>query len=90
MRETTLALTNRMGLHARAAAKLVRLAKSVESRVTVTASETGKTADAISILDLLSIAATFGTNLDIAVDGPDEVEAIRQIEELFVSRFDED
>jgi phosphocarrier protein HPr len=90
MLETTVRVTNRLGLHARAAAKLVRLAKGVQSSISVTSTENGRSANAVSILDLLAIAATCGTLLDIAVNGVDEAEAIQAVEELFEARFDEE
>ena len=90
MLETTVSVSNRLGLHARAAAKLVRLAKGLQSSVSITSEQNGRTANAQSILDLLSIAAAFGTELSVVAAGPDEVEAIRRVEELFISKFDED
>ena len=89
MLETSVRLDNRLGLHARAAAKLVRLVRSFESSVTLTQPDTERTADAASILELLSLAATLGTRLKITANGPDEAEAIRQIADLFKSKFDE-
>ena len=84
-RETT--IINKLGLHARAAAKLVRLASHFESNIKLCKNSTevnGK-----SILGVMMLAAAINTPLELIADGPDEVEALDAIEDLIARRFDE-
>ncbi len=89
MLERTLTVINPLGLHARAAAKLVRMASLFESTIKLERPDTGVTADAKSILSVLYIAAARGSSITVTVDGPDEGEAIAAIEQLFGSGFGE-
>ena len=89
MRESEVVLTNRLGLHARAAAKLVRAAKEFESSVSLECERSGM-ADAKSILSVLAIAAAKGTALRLITEGPDEEQALREIKVLFEEKFGED
>jgi phosphocarrier protein len=81
-------VVNRLGLHARAAAKFVHLASAFSSRVTV--ARDGTRVDGKSILGLLTLAASKGTKLHLTVSGDDEAEASAQLAELIRSRFGED
>jgi phosphocarrier protein HPr len=85
--EETITLKNRLGLHARAAAKLVHTAAGFESKVTVT--KDGDEVDGKSILGLLLLAASKGTSLVLRVDGKDEKEALAAVRDLVERRFDE-
>lgn len=87
MVEKRIRIVNQLGLHARAAGKLVRLASKYSSVVTLT--NEGSTANARSILDLLTLAAGYGKFVDIRAEGTDEETAIAEIEELFRSGFGE-
>lgn len=89
MLERTVTVINPLGLHARAAAKLVRLANGFESRVSLQKLDSDVIADAKSILSLLYVAAGKGSVVCITVDGPDESEAAAAIEQLFSSGFGE-
>jgi phosphotransferase system HPr (HPr) family protein len=89
MLERNLTVINPLGLHARAAAKLVRLASEYESSVLLRRVDTGVSADAKSILNLLYVAAASGSVVSITIDGPDEAEAAVAIEQLFSSGFGE-
>lgn len=89
MLERTLTVINPLGLHARAAAKLVRLASSFESRVTLKKLDSGVSADAKSILSLLYVAAGKGSIVCISIEGPDESDAAAAIEHLFSTGFGE-
>ena len=82
-------VTNELGLHARAAANLVRGVSSYKSNITLTRTDISRTADAKSILSVLTLAATKGTTLEIAVDGPDESDAIAAVRTAFDSGFGE-
>ena len=90
MLEATVRLTNTLGLHARAAAQLVRLANRFKSSIILKRSDNAVTANAKSILSVLSIAASFGVELQLVADGEDEAEAIAQIEKLFADKFGEE
>ena len=88
MRRITLSITNRLGLHARAAAKLVHTAGGFQSRVTVV--KDGEEVDAKSILGILLLAAGQGSQITVRCDGQDEEEALRAVTALIANRFDED
>ena len=81
-------IVNRLGLHARAAAKLVHTAGGFQSRVTVV--KDGEEVDAKSILGILLLAAGQGSQVIIRCDGKDEEEALRAVTTLFANRFDEE
>jgi phosphocarrier protein len=88
MNELEVTIVNRLGLHARAAAKFVHLAGAFSSRVTV--SRDGTRVDGKSILGLLTLAASRGTKLHLTIQGDDELEAGAQLLELVRSRFGEE
>lgn len=81
-------IVNRLGLHARAAAKLVHTAGGYQSRVTV--AKDGEEVDAKSILGILLLAAAQGSRVTIRCDGQDEEEAMRAVTELFAGKFGEE
>jgi phosphocarrier protein len=81
-------IVNRLGLHARAAAKLVHLAGNFESSVTLT--RNGEEVDAKSILGILLLAAAQGAEVRIRCEGRDEDAALEAIVRLIDSGFDED
>jgi phosphotransferase system HPr (HPr) family protein len=89
MVERTLLIKQRLGLHARAAAKLVRVASAFQSQVQLRRLEGEVTADAKSILSVLMLAAGRGTELQAIVDGVDEEAAMEAIERLFAEGFGE-
>jgi phosphotransferase system HPr (HPr) family protein len=83
----SLRIRNRLGLHARAAARFVHTAGRFRSQVT--ASRNGRTMDGKSILGILLLAAPQGTEIELAVDGPDEAEAMAALEALVADGFGE-
>ena len=87
MIDETLILKNRLGLHARAAAKLVHTAGSFQARITL--QRDGEEVDGKSILGLLLLAAGKGTQLRLRVDGADEKAAATAIRDLVERRFEE-
>lgn len=100
MVERTLMVTARLGLHARAAARLVRVANSFQSQVLLqrlddqdttiaSAGLTNALADAKSILSILMLAASCGTRIQARADGIDEEAAMTAIEKLFAAGFGE-
>lgn len=88
MVEREVEIVNRLGLHARAAAKLVHRASAFDSRVTLV--KDGEEVDAKSILGILVLAAAQGTRLTLRAEGADEREAVDAIAALIADRFQEE
>ncbi|MEM9302102.1 MAG: HPr family phosphocarrier protein [Pseudomonadota bacterium] len=87
MIETEIEIVNRLGLHARAAAKLVSVASRFESSIQI--ARAGRTANAKSIMGVMMLAAACGTTVDLQFDGADEDEAHAALRELIENRFGE-
>lgn len=83
----TVTIINKLGLHARAAAKFVRLASQFSSDIKL--ARTATEINGKSILGVMMLAAARGTELEIIVDGRDEAEAMAALEALISNRFDE-
>ena len=81
-------IVNKLGLHARAASKLVNLSKTFASRVEL-AKPGGETADAKRIMAVMMLEAVCGTTLQLTCDGDDEAEAFAAIATLVANRFGE-
>jgi phosphocarrier protein HPr len=79
---------NRLGLHARAAAKLVGTATRFACALTL--SREGRSADAKSIMAVMMLAATRGHTVVLSAEGPDEAAALEAVTQLFADRFGED
>lgn len=80
---------NRLGLHARAAAKLVRTASRFSSTIHISRVGAEQRIDSKSILGILMLAASKGTSLSFCIEGGDESEAAAAIRTLFRSKFGE-
>jgi len=80
-------LVNVLGLHARAAARLVQVASRFQSRITL--SKDGRTVDGKSILGVLMLAGALGDRLTLRAEGKDEIEAVESLAALVLSRFGE-
>jgi phosphocarrier protein HPr len=89
MVKTKLKIVNQLGLHARAAAQLVRLAATFKSEIILKRTDDAVFADAKSILSILTLAASKGTELEMTVDGVDEIDALKAIADLFIKGFGE-
>jgi len=83
-----LQVLNKLGLHARAAAKLVFIANKFVSDITLVKDD--KQADARSIMKILMLSASRDSIINITVEGNDEIQAMNSIEKLFQNKFDED
>ena len=79
---------NRLGLHARASAKLVKCAGRYASSIRI--GTDSETVDGKSIMGLMMLAATQGTTMTITIEGEDAENAMHDIVGLFENRFDED
>ncbi len=84
----TVTVVNRLGMHARAAAKFVHLASRFDARVRVT--RDGREMDGKSIMGILLLAAARGSSVTITAEGPDEASAIEALAGLIASGFGED
>lgn len=87
MTQEQVMISNKLGLHARAAAKLVHTASNFEAEIYVGTEH--EEVNAKSILGILTLAATKGTPLNVRADGADEVEAVQAIVQLFADKFGE-
>jgi len=89
MIERRVTVVNRLGLHARAAARLVRTASAYHSTVRIELADRSAAADAKSILSVLMLAAARGTELRATAEGIDEQEALDAVCALIASGFGE-
>ncbi len=81
-------IANRLGLHARAAARFVQTAARFKSGIT--AGRDGRVMDGKSILGILLLGASRGTTIEITAEGEDEAAAVEALVELVESRFGEE
>ena len=87
MLEKEIVVSNKLGLHARASAKLVQLVQGFKSTVWLVSK--GREVNAQSIMGVMMLAAGIGTPLIIRADGPDETNALSAVVDLFDRKFDE-
>jgi phosphocarrier protein len=85
--QTQLTIINKLGLHARAAAKFVSCSSSFSS--SIQAGKDGQLVDAKSIMSVMMLAAGKGTVLDLEIHGSDEEAALAALQTLIENRFDE-
>jgi len=88
MQERTVTIKNKLGLHARPAALLVQSAAKFKSRIKIWKDD--QEVDGKSIMGLMTLAASSGSNLRIVIEGPDENEAIEALSNLINSGFGEE
>lgn len=86
--ERHLTIVNKRGLHARAAAKFVTVAGGFESKIEV--ERNGQTVSGRSIMGLMMLAASIGTEIVVRAEGPDAEQALDTIEKMVSDKFDED
>ncbi|MGB5438818.1 MAG: HPr family phosphocarrier protein [Gammaproteobacteria bacterium] len=87
MQERSVTIVNKLGLHARAAAKLVTMASGYSSDVDI--AKEGQSVNGKSIMGVMMLAASKGTTLLIRTRGSDEEEAADNLERLVAERFGE-
>jgi phosphocarrier protein len=88
MPDRTVTIVNKLGLHARAAAKFVTLASSFASDIKV--SRNGQEVNGKSIMGVMMLAASKGSEITLIINGDDETEAIEKLSELVQERFGEE
>lgn len=88
MLDKDITIINKLGLHARAAAKFVNLASGYQSEINVT--RNGRTVNGKSIMGVMMLAAACGTQIHIQVEGEDEQQALAGLEQLILDRFEEE
>ena len=88
MIEKKATIINKLGLHARAAAKFVKIANRFESSVKI--EKDGVLVDGKSILGILTLAAVQGTNIKLSVSGTDEKASLKALVNLIDNKFDEE
>ncbi len=84
----TVKIINKKGLHARASAKIVEASARFQSHITV--SKGGQTVDGRSIMGLMMLEASFGTQVEICAEGVDAQDALKAIVALAEAKFGED
>jgi len=87
MVEREIAITNKLGLHARPAAELVKVASKFKSEITIRRDDLE--VNAKSIMGVMMLAAEFGSSVVIRAEGPDEQEAVDALAKLIASKFRE-
>jgi phosphocarrier protein HPr len=87
MPQMDIEVTNKLGLHARASAKLTQLASSYKSDVFI--SRNGRKVNAKSIMGVMMLAAAKGSTVTLEINGVDENEALDAISALFADKFGE-
>jgi len=81
-------IINKLGLHARAAAKLVSLAAKFDADIQV--AKEGRKVNGKSIMGVMMLAASKNSTITLTADGEDEQQAISELEQLVMDRFGED
>ncbi|MCW8921998.1 MAG: HPr family phosphocarrier protein [Gammaproteobacteria bacterium] len=86
--ERNIKIINKLGMHARAAAKFVKLASTFQCQIEI--ERNGRRVNGKSIMGVMMLAASKGSDITIFADGDDATEGLDQLEELINNRFDED
>ncbi len=87
MREKELLIENKLGLHARAAAQIVKTASAYASKITIM--KDGLQVDGKSIMGIMMLAAAKGSSVLLVAQGADEDQAVAGLEKLFGDKFGE-
>lgn len=83
----TIPVVNKLGLHARASAKLTQAAAGFQSGIFLT--RNGRRVNAKSIMGVMMLAAGMGSSVELEAEGPDEQAAAEALERLFAEKFGE-
>ena len=87
MIKRSITITNKLGLHARASAKLTQAASQFKSAVWI--ARNGRRVNAKSIMGVMMLAAGLGSTVELEAEGPDEDAAMSAVERLFAEKFGE-
>ena len=87
MQKRSIKITNKLGLHARASAKLTQLAATFKSQLFI--SREARRVNAKSIMGVMMLAAGLGSTVELEADGEDEAAALDSLEKLFADKFGE-
>jgi phosphocarrier protein HPr len=87
MIKKTITVTNKLGLHARASAKLTQTASKFQSGIFI--ARNGRRVNAKSIMGVMMLAAGIGSTVELETDGADEESAMAAVEKLFADKFGE-
>ncbi len=87
MIKRSITVSNKLGLHARASAKLTQAASQFECAVWI--ARNGRRVNAKSIMGVMMLAAGLGSTVELETDGPDEEAAMTTVERLFTDKFGE-
>jgi len=87
MVKATIKVVNKLGLHARASAKLTQTASAFASQVFI--SKAGRRVNAKSIMGVMMLAAGMGSTVEVEAEGADEAAALAAVEKLFADKFGE-
>jgi phosphocarrier protein len=87
MQKRAIKVTNKLGLHARASAKLTQLASTFRSQLFI--SRDARRVNAKSIMGVMMLAAGLGSTVELEADGEDEAAALDALEKLFANKFGE-
>ena len=87
MQKRSVKIVNKLGLHARASAKLTQVASKYKSQVFL--ARNGRRVNAKSIMGVMMLAAGIGSTVELETEGPDEADAIDALEKLFADKFGE-
>lgn len=88
MQKKKITIQNKLGLHARASMKLINVAGRFESDVLI--KHDSSEVNAKSIMNVMALALSKGTEIELITHGPDEEEALKAVSELIENRFDEE
>lgn len=87
MLRKSIEITNKLGMHARAAAKFVTLAQTFLAEIRV--ARNGREVNGKSIMGVMMLAAAKGSTIELIIDGEDEEKAMNHLTQLINDRFDE-
>ena len=87
MIQRSIQISNKLGLHARASAKLTQTASQFRSSVWI--ARAGRRVNAKSIMGVMMLAAGLGSTVEVETEGPDEEAALAAVEALFAGKFGE-
>ena len=90
MRTATITINNRLGLHARPAMAFVDVANRYQSNISVRKNGSDEIVDGKSIMQMMMLAATQGTQLNLEISGPDAEALAQEIQALADRKFDEE